>query len=49
MLFNPPMVKTMVLEIIIIYIIDKEYVKEGGYIVLVLRKQDMIDCLELML
>ena len=52
MLFNPPYGQNNGVRNSYYYlkdIIDKEYVKEGGYIVLVLRKQDMIDCLELML
>ena len=52
MLFNPPYGQNNGIRNSYYYlkdIIDKHYVKEGGYIVCVLRKQDMEDCLELML
>lgn len=52
MLFNPPYGQTNGVRNSYYYlkdIIKHEYVKENGYIVLVLRKQDMKDCLELML
>lgn len=52
MLFNPPYGQINGVRNSYYYlkdIIDKQYVKEGGYIVCVLRKQDMEDCLDLML
>lgn len=52
MLFNPPYGQNNGVRNSYYYlkdIIDRQYVKEGGYIVCVLRKQDMEDCLELML
>ena len=52
MLFNPPYGQNNGIRNSYYYlkdIIDRQYVKEGGYIVCVLRKQDMEDCLELML
>ena len=52
MLFNPPYGQNNGIRNAYYYlkdIIDRQYVKEGGYIVCVLRKQDMEDCLELML
>lgn len=52
MLFNPPYGQLNGVRNSYYYlkdILEKQYVKEGGYIVLVLRKQDMEDCLELML
>lgn len=52
MLFNPPYGQNNGIRNSYYYlkdIIDRQYVKEGGYIVCILRKQDMEDCLELML
>ena len=52
MLFNPPYGQNNGIRNSYYYlkdIVDRQYVKEGGYIVCVLRKQDMEDCLELML
>ena len=52
MLFNPPYGQLNGVRNSYYYlkdIIEKQYVKEGGYIVCVLRKQDMEDCIELML
>lgn len=52
MLFNPPYGQNNGVRNSYYYlkdIIEKQYVKESGYIVCVLRKKDMEDCLELML
>ena len=52
MLFNPPYGQNNGIRNSYYYlkdIIEKQYVKEGGYIICVLRKQDMEDCIELML
>lgn len=52
MLFNPPYGQSNGVRNSYYYlkdILEKEYVKEGGYIVCVLRKQDMEDCLDLIL
>ena len=52
MLFNPPYGQNNGVRSAYYYlkdILDRQYVKEGGYIVCVLRKQDMLDCIELML